>query len=385
MEITTALILVFAVGLGFVLGRVFPGTKAAPVANPEAISHIYIQGLNYLLNERNDEAIEIFLDALQQHPETVDILLALGRLFRRRGELERALRVHQYLFEQKALSPSVRESILFEIAQDYLKAGILDRAESMLRELLAARPQHLEGLAALAELYELEGDWEQAIGVRERLHAAGQLEQKAIIAMLYCELAEQALAQAKLERAGEYLAAARKEDRSSPRAVVVAGTIAYRQQRWLAAAQTWATLLEGEAKVIILVVLDLLLAALRQCGDVPEARRISARLKHLCRSPLGVDRLANALLHGEGKQAAAAFLLSVIQLAPDLSAIQTLLKMDGEDPAPLLYPALVQAVRALPVNPPLFSCQVCGYQSPQHYWRCPSCRRWGTFAGAGSL
>jgi len=379
VEITTALILVFAVGLGFVLGRVFSGTKEAPVANPEAISHIYIQGLNYLLNERNDEAIEIFLDALQQHPETVDILLALGRLFRRRGELERALRVHQYLFEQKALSPSVRESILFEIAQDYLKAGILDRAESMLRELL------LEGLAALAELYELEGDWEQAIGVRERLHAAGQLEQKAIIAMLYCELAEQALAQAKLERAGDYLAAARKEDRSSPRAVVVAGAIAYRQQRWLAAAQTWATLLEGEAKVIILVVLDLLLAALRQCGDVPEARRISARLKQLCRSPLGVDRLANALLHGEGKQAAAAFLLSVIQLAPELSAIQTLLKMDGEDPAPLLYPALVQAVRALPVNPPLFSCQVCGYQSPQHYWRCPSCRRWGTFAGAGSL
>lgn len=181
VDTVVVLVLLLAIALGVWIGRVTSPRKPVPDV-PDTIPEIYIQGLNHLLSERNDEAVEVFLDALRQHPESVDILLALGRLFRRRGELERALRVHQYLLDQPALASDLRQSVLFEIAQDYLKAGILDRAESILKELLDRQPDHLEGLATLAELYELGSEWAKSIAVRQQLHKTGTQGQRPVIA-----------------------------------------------------------------------------------------------------------------------------------------------------------------------------------------------------------
>ncbi|MCL4525808.1 MAG: tetratricopeptide repeat protein [Gammaproteobacteria bacterium] len=384
MDTVVVLVLLFAIALGVWIGRVtYPRKPASDV--PDTIPEIYIQGLNHLLSERNDEAVEVFLDALRQHPESVDILLALGRLFRRRGELERALRVHQYLLDQPALASDLRQSVLFEIAQDYLKAGILDRAESILKELLGRQPDHLEGLATLAELYELGSEWAKSIAVRQQLHKTGTHGQRPVIAMLYGELAEQSLRAGEVEQAGIFLGAARKEDPENPRALLVGGRIAFDQQNWDDAFDHWRKLLDSRVESVVLLVLEPFLSVLPHVANGVDAQKARERLLDMCRSPLAVKLLAHALRGVEGTLAATTYLRHLLLRQPDMRVMQVLLELDPDAPDATLYPVMAMAVRGLSVEPAVFHCQSCGYQSPQYYWRCPSCRQWGTFSGGCSL
>ena len=384
VDTVVVLVLLLAIALGVWIGRVTSPRKPAPNV-PDTIPEIYIQGLNHLLSERNDEAVEVFLDALRQHPESVDILLALGRLFRRRGELERALRVHQHLLDQPALAPDLRQSVLFEIAQDYLKAGILDRAESILKELLDRQPDHLEGLATLAELYELGSEWAQSIAVRQRLHKAGKRDQRPVIAMLYGELAEQSLLAGETGQAKFFLELARKEDPENPRALVIGGRIAFDRQDWGGALRLWEKLLDSPVESVVLLILEPFLSVLRYAENGTDVQEARERLLKMCNSPLAVKLLAHALRAVEGTPAATAYLRRVLLQQPDMRVMQVLLELDPDAPDPALYPVMALAVRGLSVEPAVFHCQSCGYQSPQYYWRCPSCRQWGTFSGGCSL
>ncbi|BBF65909.1 tetratricopeptide repeat protein [Acidithiobacillus sp. 'AMD consortium'] len=384
VDTIVVLVLLLAIALGVWIGRVTSPRKPAPGV-PDTIPEIYIQGLNHLLSERNDEAVEVFLDALRQHPESVDILLALGRLFRRRGELERALRVHQYLLDQPALASDLRQSVLFEIAQDYLKAGILDRAESILKELLDRQPDHLEGLATLAELYELGSEWAKSIAVRQQLHKTGTHGQRPVIAMLYGELAEQSLLAGETEQAGVFLGMARKEDPENPRALVVGGRIAFDRRNWDDAFDLWRKLLDSRVESVILLVLEPFLSVLPHVANGVDAQKARERLLDMCRSPLAVKLLAHALQGVEGTLAATTYLRHLLLRQPDMRVMQVLLELDPEAPDPTLYPVMAMTVRGLSVEPVVFHCQTCGYQSPQYYWRCPSCRQWGTFSGGCSL
>ena len=384
VDMLVALVLLVAIALGVWVGRITSYRKSA-LGTSDTIPEIYIQGLNHLLSERNDEAVEVFLDALRQHPESVDILLALGRLFRRRGELERALRVHQHLLEQPALAPDLRQSVLFEIAQDYLKAGILDRAESILKELLDRQPDHLEGLATLAELYELGSEWMQSIAVRQRLSKAGARGQRPVIAMLYGELAEQSLLAGEAKQAKVFLELARKEDPENPRALVIGGRIAFDRQDWGAALSLWEKLLDSPVESVVLLILQPFLSALRYAANDTDVQVTRERLLKMCNSPLAVKLLAHALQVVEGTPAATAYLRHVLLRQPDMRVMQVLLELDPDAPEPALYPVMAVAVRRLAVEPAVFYCQSCGYQSPQYYWRCPSCRQWGTFSGGYAL
>ncbi|PKY11340.1 hypothetical protein B1757_04950 [Acidithiobacillus marinus] len=360
--------------LGFWLGR---GRKSI---TSKTIPQVYIQGLNYLLSERQDQAVEVFLDALRQHPESVDILLALGRQFRRRGELERALRVHQYLLEQPALTLELRRSVLFEIARDYLKAGILDRAESILKELLESQPDHAEGLATLAELYELGSEWASSIEIRQRLLQSGLPRQREVIALLYGELAEESLRQGEREQAQQFLRAARREAPENPRVLLIAGRLAFMAEDWQKALRYWEKLLDHRAGSAILLVLDAFLQALQHLAK-PQRQEYMQRLEAYCHSPLAIKRLAEALQLQEGQQIAARFLRSILFKNPDLRVFQLLLRMDAQAPEAELMEKMALAVRQWQIDPELFHCHVCGYQSTQYYWRCPSCRQWGTFSG----
>ena len=384
VDTVVVLVLLLTIALGVWIGRVTSPRKPAPNAS-DTIPEIYIQGLNHLLSERNDEAVEVFLDALRQHPESIDILLALGRLFRRRGELERALRVHQHLLDQPALALDLRQSVLFEIAQDYLKAGILDRAESILKELLDCQPDHLEGLATLAELYELGSEWAQSIAIRQRLHKAGKRGQRPVIAMLYGELAEQSLLLGDAGQARVFLELAQREDPENPRALVIGGRIAFDRQDWGGALNLWERLLDSPVESVVLLILEPFLSVLRYAANRTDVQDARERLLKMCNSPLAVKLLAHALQAVEGTPAATAYLRRVLLRQPDMRVMQVLLELDPDAPDPALYPVMALAVRGLSVEPAVFHCQSCGYQSPQYYWRCPSCRQWGTFSGGYSL
>lgn len=381
MDVVVVLVIAVAIALGVSIGLwLGRSRKSLP---DEAIPHVYIQGLNYLLSERQDEAVEVFLNALRQHPESVDILLALGRQFRRRGELERALRVHQYLLEQPALSAELRQSVLFEIARDYLKAGILDRAETILKELLENQPDHTDGLATLAELYELGSEWAASISIRKRLLQAGLPDQQAVIAMLYGELAEEALQKDDQKQAKTYLDLAHKTAPNDPRALILAGRLAFNEEDWQEAIRHWQKLLDIPTGVVVFLVLDPFLRALQHVGkDKHDYRQ---KLLAHCRSPLAVKLMAEALLAVEGREVAAEFLRKVLTVQPDLRTFQILLNMDPSTPEPDLVQNIALAVRQWQMEPELFQCQSCGYQSSQYYWRCPSCRQWGKCSGGESL
>ncbi len=369
-------LLLLGAAAGWLAGRRLRGGTVPP-----AVPDLYVQGLNHLLGERNDEAIQTFLAALRRHPESLDILLALGRLFRRRGELERALTVHQYLLEQPDLTAETRQAVLLEIARDYLKSGILNRAESILRELLQRSPGDREGLEALAELYELGGDWEQAIGVRRALAREGGGEQRKTVALLYGELAGAAIGKGDLAGAERFMADALAEDARCFRIPVLRGHLAYRREEWRQAAEAWAGLLRDESVGVLLLVLEPFLEALQHCTGDPRCRVWRDLLLQYGSGPQAIGRLMDAMEKVEGRAAVAAYLERLLRERPELPVLQLFVRAGGE---PGAVPAPVaETIRRLPLAVPPLACHSCGYQTGEFYWRCPSCRNWGTFVDGG--
>ena len=170
-----------------------------PAAAP--VSPDYFRGINYLLNEQPDKAIEVFTRMLEVNTETVETHLALGGLFRRRGEVERAIRIHQNLIARSTLDAAQRSQALCELAQDYLKAGLLDRAENLFLEL-AEIPAHLEtALRALMAIYEQEKEWHKAIVSARRLALIVDSDLGPLLAQYHCEMGERALQAANLAHA----------------------------------------------------------------------------------------------------------------------------------------------------------------------------------------
>src|SRR5918911_3537817 len=153
-----------------------------------ALPTSYFRGLNFLINQQPDKAIEAFIEVVKVDPQTVELHFALGNLFRRRGELDRAIRMHQNLVERPDLQDDQKIAALFELAQDYLKAGLLDRAEELFLKL-DGTPHAEPALKFLLEIYQQEKDWQKAIGVAEKLEAVTGRSHQKEIANYYCELA----------------------------------------------------------------------------------------------------------------------------------------------------------------------------------------------------
>ena len=150
----------------------------------------YFKGLNYLLNEEPDKAIDVFIRLLEVNSETVETHLALANLFRRRGETERAIRIHQNLIARPTLTLLQREQALIELGLDYMSAGVLDRAELLFLELLNSTAPPSDAYEHLLNIYQQERQWQKAINIAKKLHSQDPQKKKAEIAQFYCELAE---------------------------------------------------------------------------------------------------------------------------------------------------------------------------------------------------
>ncbi|MBX9811948.1 MAG: tetratricopeptide repeat protein, partial [Burkholderiales bacterium] len=223
MEIEYGWLLVLPLffGLGWLAARIdikqlLSESRAPPMS--------YFKGLNFLLNEQQDKAIEAFIEVVKVDPQTIELHFALGSLFRRRGELERAIRMHQNLVERPDLAQDKKLAALFELAQDYLKAGLLDRAEELFLKL--EDTAHAEAaLKFLLEIYEQEKDWQKAIGTAGKLETVtGQSHQKEI-ANFYCELAGNEIMQSRPEAARPFLGKALAHHRLCVRANMLLGDV----------------------------------------------------------------------------------------------------------------------------------------------------------------
>lgn len=335
----------------------------------------YFKGLNLLLNEQQDKAIDAFIEAVQNDPDTTDLHFALGNLFRRRGEFERAVRVHQHLLQRADLPAAERHRAQHALAQDYIKAGLFDRAEQAFLALDGTAYQ-AEAQLALLTLYERSRDWRRAIDIATRIEAAGGASLAARVAHYWCELAQAADDRADVEAADQALQRARQADPTAARALVMSGRRLARQGRPLDAMAAWDELRRVRPASFALVAADYADAALA-AGRAAEAR---AALTELARHEPGIDVLrALGRLQADDPAAARERLLALLRQQPTLSAALDLLAGGPEAVDAETLPALRQALTAAAKPLQRYRCAACGFEAQHWFWQCPGCLGWDTY------
>lgn len=339
----------------------------------ERLRSSYLAGVNFLVNEQPDRALEAFLRAAELDGDTVETHFALGSLYRRRGEVDRAIKIHQNIATRGSLEPAQREQASFALAQDYLKAGLLDRAEKILEPLAASGAHRMAALRKLIRIYEQEQDWPRAIGVFRELEKAGRAPQESAIAHYFCELAEVARRRGALDEARTHLRAARAERRRFPRGALVRADIAVEQGDFALAEQLLATVLAHDAALAIEVIPRLvrLARASGADGDAVVIRVIQARTdagNEIAIASIMADALDFAPLEEKVRAC----------LAQD-ETIAGLVRAIGRDPAaldPRAVRDVASVLRRLAATTSRYRCANCGFSSIDHFWQCPGCKSW---------
>ncbi len=351
------------------------------LSESRALPLSYFKGLNFLLNEQPDKAIEAFIEVVKINPQTVELHFALGSLFRRRGEVERAIRMHQNLVERVDLAPEQKLNALFELAQDYLKAGLLDRAEEVFTKLQST-PYSESSAKHLLSIYEQEKDWQKAIGVAQRLEeSSGQSRQKEI-ANFYCELALSEMMNTKYSSAREYLERALAVHRKSVRPSLLYGDLEIAEEHYAAAIDAWKRI-ETQNPAYLSLVAEKILSAHQQLKKLDEG--LNLLQGYLSRYP-SLDLLNvvyRATLERHGPEKAYILVRDELQRAPTLLGLDKLLEarlmetpLERRHDLELVKKLVHQHTRSLA----LYRCDTCGFKARQFYWHCPACGGWETYS-----
>ncbi|MFU8831557.1 MAG: lipopolysaccharide assembly protein LapB [Wenzhouxiangella sp.] len=342
-----------------------------------SLSSNYFRGLNYLLNEQPDKAIEVFLKIAEVNQDTVETHLALGNLFRRRGEMDKAIRFHKHIISRPNLTDEQRSQALLELGEDYMRAGLLDRAERLFVELLDHDPKSQVPARQLLDIYQQEKDWEKAIAKARHLH--GDVTSETLIAQFYCELAQQALARDEPETVRQMLRQARRYDPQNARARLLEGELAWQHQAWAEAARHYREACELDCDATVAVI-DRIMECHRHIGRIDELRDW---LTHLCdQSAMTTPALALArLMAKDDMQKAVDFLLARLSERPTVRGLEFLMELLNQQGVSLdqVGPELVRdLMQRLLDGQPRYRCQQCGFSGTSYHWLCPSCRRWNT-------
>jgi len=380
MEFEPWMLLVFPLffGMGWLAARI---DIKQLLSESSALPRSYFQGLNFLLNEQQDKAIEAFIEVVKVDPQTVELHFALGSLFRRRGEVDRALRMHLNLLERADLDAEKRQHALFELAQDYLKAGILDRAESLFQELQTtsyAKP----ALDFLLELYQKEKDWLKAIAVTQRLTAVSGQPHNKEASFFYCELAAGEIAAQQTDAARAHLQQALEADPQAVRATMMLGDLDAAAQQHASAMATWKRVEQQNPQYLPLVA-ERLLRAHRDTGSMDAG--IALLQDYLAKYPSLdlMNVLFDAILQRDGAEAAYALVRDELQRNPTLLGLDKLLEarllevsVEHRADVEMVKQLVHQRTRTLA----MYRCSTCGFKARQFYWHCPACHGWETYS-----
>ncbi|HSI53728.1 MAG: lipopolysaccharide assembly protein LapB [Ramlibacter sp.] len=329
----------------------------------------YFRGLNFLLNEQQDQAIDAFIEAVQNDPDTSELHFALGNLFRRRGEYERAVRVHEHLLSRGDLSRVDRHRAQHALALDYLKAGLLDRAEEALRKLEGTAHEG-QALLALLAIYERSRDWNQASEIARKLDALGQGNFGGRLAHYLCEQATNA-APAEAER---LLREAMKKEPGAARPGLDLAALQRRAGDAAAAYRTLAALTESAPAAIPLIARPLTEAALAS-GQREQALAV---LRASYEALPTLDVLEGIVALEPDATAARQWYVDHLGREPSLVAASKWLageKLEHEQFHPVVQGALDHAVKPLT----RYRCAACGFEAKQHFWQCPGCQAWDSY------
>ncbi|MCI1709778.1 MAG: lipopolysaccharide assembly protein LapB [Chiayiivirga sp.] len=344
------------------------------------LSTTYFRGLNFLLNEQPDKAIEVFLEIAEVDKGTVETHFALGHLFRRRGEVDRAIRVHQNLVDRASLTDEQRTQAVLELGEDFMRAGLLDRAEQLFSELVKLDVAAPKALAHLISIYQQERDWPKAIEHARRFETATGEPKGKLVAQFQCEQAEQARAVGDMAAARSFLAAAYRDDSNCIRAGIVEGQIELAAGNDQAAIRAFERVARNDVEYLP-EFLKPLLSAYERRGERSRARAFLAEM--IERYP-GVSALlaqTRLIEQDESRDAAVEFLTRQLRQRPTVRGQGALIDLNlaqgrAEERDSLLV--LKQLTEQLVAGTPSYRCGRCGFGARAHHWQCPSCKSWST-------
>ena len=377
LEYLLLLLLPVAVYFGWWLARSLERRSSG--RRNQLFSNQYFQGLNYLLNEQPDKAIQVFLELAEVNQDTVETHMALGSLFRRRGEVDRAIRFHQNIIAKPGLGPEQRTQALLELGEDYMRAGLLDRAERLFAELIESGSHTPAALRSLLDIYQQEKDWVKALEQAQRLEQVSGEHMGDVMAQFCCELAEQALADKDVERARRQLRQARRHDPSSIRARFMLARIARRGDEPGTALDLYEEIAELDRDSIP----DLLTPYLEAADEAGQEDRARARLEEWATTYKGISlvlRLTDYIARERGGDAAGQFLVETLTTKPSVRGLDRLveLKAAGHLDAESSDDILKAVTARLLTRQPAYRCNHCGFSGQTHHWQCPSCKHWNT-------
>lgn len=371
-------VLPIAFGVGWWASRRAVAQRSG--AQVSELSSDYFRGLNYLLNEEQDKAIEVFLRLAEYNHDTVETHLALGNLFRRRGEVDRAIRVHQHLVSRSGLSDAMKTIALLELGEDYVRAGLLDRAESLFSDLVAMKAHAPSALRHLIAIYQHERDWHKAIEHARRLEAMTGEDQAPTIAQFYCELADRSRQHGARAEAREYLQQAFACQPACVRAFMLTGQLEAEDGHHAASVDAYEAAIEADS-AFLPGILPPLLASYARSHQMDRAEKFLSSLLGRYHGVSPVLALARLYRQRDGERAAIDFLTAQLRQRPSVRGLMALIdatmdKVEGEAHENFLI--LRDLTTKLLEGQAMYRCSRCGFGAKAHHWQCPSCKSWST-------
>ncbi|MFC3107171.1 lipopolysaccharide assembly protein LapB [Undibacterium arcticum] len=340
----------------------------------------YFKGLNFLLNEQPDKAIDAFIEIVKLDPETADLHFALGNLFRRRGETERAIRVHQNLLSRPDLPQEQQVHAQYELGQDYLKAGLLDRAEETFNRLIDTQ-YSAQARRALLEIFQREKEWTRAIEAAQALQQSGAGGRQKEIAQFYCELAQDELVHTHPDAALALLEKALNVDRKNVRAAILSGDAQLVTGDIEKALLSWRRV-EHQSVPHVALVAQRLMDGYRAVGRPQEGINL---LKSYLSEASSIDLLEvlfQAVIEHDGVDAANQMVSDELRRTPTLLGLDKLLEARLMNTRPEVRPELSMVktlVHGYAQKLARYQCSHCGFKARQFYWQCPGCNHWETY------
>ncbi|KHN50562.1 lipopolysaccharide assembly protein LapB [Pectobacterium fontis] len=373
------LLLPVAAAYGWYMGR--RGVQQDKEQESNRLSREYVTGVNFLLSNQQDKAVELFLDMLKDDSNTFEAHLTLGNLFRSRGEVDRAIRIHHALTESASLTFEQRLLAVQQLGRDYMAAGLYDRAEESFNQLVDEEDFRRSALQQLLQIYQATSDWQTAIDVAEKLVKMGKDQLRVDIAHFYCELALLAMGSDDLDKALTLLKKGATADKQCARASIMMGRIYMAQQDYSRAVEALRQVLDQDKELV-----SETLPMLQECYQYLDKPLDWAQfLKRCVEENTGATAelmLADILEREEGAEVAQAYINRQLQRHPTMRVFHRLMDFhlheaeDGRTKENLqgLRDMVGEQIR----TKPRYSCRKCGFTSQSLYWQCPSCRTWAS-------
>ncbi len=348
----------------------------------EKLNHSYFKGLNYLLNDDSERAIDVFIQLAKTSTETFEPQLALGNLYRRKGEVDKAIKLHQSLISQPNLPEIYRTKALLAMGKDYMSAGLLDRAEVLFTELVEIEAYTPEALYSLCEIYQQEQDWQEAIKAAGRYETVSGRKMHNDIAHFYCELAEESLHEGDAKKALIYLTSALSINDKCVRAKLIEAREYQKNEKWKKAIAAYHQALEFDD-----VYASEYMEEMSHCyKQINKCAEFKAFLLSFIKTYQGISPvlvLAQMYKENDSIEKAEKFVEEQLVEKPSVRGLDLLLKINLEKNAQspddvTKFQVLEQLVNKLLLQKPNHRCRQCGFGAKNLHWQCPSCKSWGS-------